>query len=117
MYYTAENNGLLHDWQGHTVFCNPPYSNIKAWIRKCYYEGHKPNTIVVALVPARTDTAWWWNYVQHKAEVRLIRGRLKFGGTANAPFPSATIIYRGPEEEQEVDPRQITIGELLNGTD
>ena len=94
---------------GHTVWCNPPYSNIKSWMRKCYYEGHKPNTTVVALVFSRTDTKWWWNYVQHKAEVRFIKGRIKFGGKANAPFPSALVIYRGPEEKTaDVDPRQIT---------
>lgn len=99
MYYTKEDDGLSKDWAGHTVFCNPPYSNIKPWIRKCYQEGHKPNTIVVALVPSRTDTQWWWNYVQHRAEVRFICGRLYFGGSKiNAPFPSAVVIYRGPKE-------------------
>ena len=100
-----------------TVWCNPPYSNVKEWIRKCYYEGHKPNTTVVALVFARTDTRWWWNYVQHRAEVRFVRGRIKFGGRANAPFPSALIIYRGPEEKTDVDPRQISLGDWLNGID
>ena len=90
---------------------------MKEWIRKCYYEGHKPNTTVVALVFARTDTRWWWNYVQHRAEVRFVRGRIKFGGRANAPFPSALIIYRGPEEKTDVDPRQISLGDWLNGID
>lgn len=112
MYYTKADNALLKNWGGHTVWCNPPYSNIKSWMRKCYYEGHKPNTTVVALVFSRTDTKWWWNYVQHKAEVRFIKGRIKFGGKANAPFPSALVIYRGPEEKTEVDPRQITWDQL-----
>lgn len=91
------------------MWCNPPYSNVKAWVRKAYYEGHKPNTVVVVLVFSRTDTKWWQNYVQHRSEVRFISGRLKFGGAKNnAPFPSALIIYRGPEEKTDVDPRQIT---------
>ena len=116
-YFDIETDGLSQNWGGHTVWCNPPYRNVKEWIRKCYYEGHKPNTTVVALVFARTDTKWWWNYVQHRAEVRFVRGRIKFGGRANAPFPSALIIYRGPEEKTDVDPRQISLGEWLNGID
>lgn len=87
---------------GNIVWCNPPYSNVKAWIRKCYYEGHKPNTTVVALVFSRTDTRWWQNYVQHRCEVRFVKGRIKFGGKANAPFPSAICIYRGPEEDPQM---------------
>ncbi len=103
---------------GHTVWCNPPYSDVKRWARKCYYEGHKPNTTIVMLVFCRTDTKWWWNYVQHKAEVRFIKGRLKFNGSDNnAPFPSALVIYRGPEENTDVDPRQISLGDWLNGID
>lgn len=95
----GDQDGLELDWGGHTVWCNPPYSQIKKWVRKCYYEGHKPNTTVVMLVPSRTDTKWWHNYVQHKAEVRFIKGRLRFSGAKeNAPFPSAIVIYRGPEE-------------------
>lgn len=71
-------------------------------MRKCYNEGHKPNTIVVALVFSRTDTKWWQNYVQHRCEVRFVKGRIKFGGKANAPFPSAICIYRGPEEDPQI---------------
>lgn len=101
-YYTIDDNGLLKNWGGHTVWCNPPYSNVRDWIRKCYYEGHKPNTTVVCLVFSRTDTKWWWNYVQNKAEVRFVKGRIKFGGIANAPFPSALVIFRGPEEDPQM---------------
>lgn len=88
---------------GHTVWCNPPYSQIKKWARKCYYEGHKPNTTVVLLAPSRTDTWWYQNYVLHRAEVRFIKGRLRFNGsTNNAPFPSALCIYRGPDEDPQM---------------
>ena len=105
---------------GYTVWCNPPYSQIKKWVRKCYYEGHKPNTTVVLLVPSRTDVWWYQNYVLHRAEVRFIKGRLRFigpGAIANAPFPSALVIYRGPEENvkrHRADTRQITLNEVLN---
>lgn len=57
MYFTPEVDGLLQDWGGHTVFCNPPYGRVIGdWVRKCYIEAQKPNTTVVMLIPSRTDT-------------------------------------------------------------
>ena len=99
-YYTEEDDGLLQDWQGERVFCNPPYGKaIKDWVRKAYIEGCKPNTTVVMLIPARTDTIYFHKYIYHKAEIRFIKGRLKFGNSKNsAPFPSMVVVYRGPEE-------------------
>lgn len=99
-YYTEEDDGLLQDWQGEIVFCNPPYGKaIKDWVRKAYIEGCKPNTTVVMLIPARTDTIYFHKYIYHKAEIRFLKGRLKFGKSKNsAPFPSMVVVYRGPEE-------------------
>ena len=99
-YYTEEDDGLLQDWKGEIVFCNPPYGrHIKDWVRKAYIEGCKPNTTVVMLIPARTDTTYFHKYIYHKAEIRFIKGRLKFGNSKNsAPFPSMVVIYRGSEE-------------------
>lgn len=122
-YFTREQDGLEQNWGGRTVWCNPPYSQMKAWARKCFYEGHKPNTIVVMLIPSRTDTWWYQNYVLHRSEVRFIRGRLRFEGSDNnAPFPSALVIYRGAEEKEcmqksKTNMQQITIGEFLDDTD
>ena len=67
---------------------------------KGYIEGQKPNTTVVMLIPARTDTKYFHNYIYHDAkEIRFIKGRLKFGNSKNsAPFPSMIVIYQGPEE-------------------
>lgn len=95
VFYTKDEDGLLADWGGQVVFCNPPYSDISRWVEKAYDEGHKNNTIVVLLVPSRTDTRWFHNYVQHRAEIRFIKGRVKFGGKDNAPFPSMLVIFRG----------------------
>ena len=97
-YFTKDDNGLLQSWGGHSVFCNPPYSKISDWVRKCYEEGHKDNTTVVCLIPARTDTRYFHNYILHRAEIRFVKGRLKFGdGKGTAPFPSMLVIYRGAE--------------------
>lgn len=98
-YFTEEEDGLLQDWGGEIVFCNPPYGKaIKDWVRKAYIEGCKPNTTVVLLIPARTDTQYFHDYIYHEAkEIRFIKGRLKFGDSKNAaPFPSMVVIYRGP---------------------
>lgn len=90
-HYTAENSGLEHSWEGETVFCNPPYGrNIGDWIRKASQEASKPDTLVVLLVPARTDTRWFQNHILHRAEVRFLPGRLKYevNGQAGEAAPS-----------------------------
>ena len=81
---------------GHTVFCNPPYGKIiKDWVRYSYEQSQQPNTTVVMLIPARTDTSYFHDWIYGKAEIRFIRGRLKFGNATNpAPFPSMVVIYR-----------------------
>lgn len=95
-HYTKEDNGLKHSWGGYSVFCNPPYSNIAEWVEKCYREGTKDNTTVVLLIPSRTDTKYFHNFIYNRAEIRFIKGRLKFGGHSNsAPFPSMVVIFRG----------------------
>ena len=95
-YYTKADNGLLKDWGGHNVFCNPPYGkDISMWCKKAYIESQKPDTLVVMLIHARTDTRWFHDWVYGKAELRFVKGRLKFGGAKyNAPFPSMIAIYR-----------------------
>lgn len=92
-YFTKEQNGLSRPWGG-VVFMNPPYGRaIGLWMRKAYEESQRGAT-VVCLVPVRTD-ARWWSVVEHAAEVRFIRGRLKFGNApTSAPFPNAIIVFR-----------------------
>ena len=94
-HFTEEENGLLQDWGNEVVFCNPPYGRqIKDWVKKSYEESQKGNTTVVMLIPARTDTIYFHEYIYHKAEIRFIKGRLKFGNAKNsAPFPSMVVIF------------------------
>jgi len=96
-YYTEEDNGLIQDWSGETVFCNPPYGReIKEWVKKCSDESKKAT--VVMLIPARTDTKYFHDYIYKKHEIRFLKGRLKFtqnGKTlASAPFPSMVVIMK-----------------------
>lgn len=95
-YYTINDNGLVQDWKNEIVFCNPPYGRaIKDWVKKCYEEHLKYNIIIVMLIPARTDTSYFHDYIYNKSEIRFIRGRLKFNdGKQSAPFPSMLVIYR-----------------------
>jgi site-specific DNA-methyltransferase (adenine-specific) len=95
-YFTLEDDGLSQDWGGHNVFCNPPYGRaIKDWVKKAYNESKKDNTLIVMLIPARTDTKYFHEYIYHNAEIRFIKGRLKFGESKNsAPFPSMVAIFR-----------------------
>lgn len=97
-YFTKEQNGLIQDWSQDVVFCNPPYGrNIGEWVKKAFesVSSHTHTHTVVMLLPALTDTKWFHNYIYHKAEIRFIRGRLKFGGSKNsAPFPSMVVVFR-----------------------
>lgn len=96
-YYTAADDGLQKNWGGQRVFCNPPYSKISAWVQKCYEESLKPGTVVVLLIPSRTDTRYFHDYIIHRSEIRFVKGRLKFGdNTSPAPFPSMVVVFRAP---------------------
>jgi len=95
-YCTIEEDGLKQSWKGETVFCNPPYGKeISAWVEKSYKESIGGGSTVVMLIPARTDTKYWHEWIFGKAEIRFIKGRLKFGESKNsAPFPSAIVIFK-----------------------
>lgn len=79
------------------MFCNPPYGRqIGKWVEKAYLESQKPGTLVVMLIPARTDTKWFHEFIYGKAEIKFVKGRLKFGGADNnAPFPSMVVVFKG----------------------
>lgn len=84
-YYTKEQDGLSQDWNGERVFCNPPYGRaIGDWVKKC---AECACEIAVMLIPARTDTRWFHQYIYNKAETRFIKGRLKFGGGVERALP------------------------------
>ena len=94
-YYDEETDSLSEDWfPFKRVWLNPPYGkDIDKWVRKAYTESQLGCRVVV-LLPARTDTAWFHTWVYGQAELRFLRGRLKFGGAKNsAPFPSMIAIY------------------------
>lgn len=99
-FYTPEQDGLSQPWHG-ICWCNPPYGRgILAWVRKAKLSADDGNTVVM-LPPARTDTHWFHDYIYGRAEIRFLRGRLKFGGCKNsAPFPSMVVIFRPTEKEE-----------------
>lgn len=91
-YFTEETDGLKQEWTG-VCWMNPPYGRqIGKWVKKAY-ESSLNGATVVCLLPARTDTRWWHDYCM-KGEIRLVKGRLKFGDSKNsAPFPSAVVVF------------------------
>ena len=101
-YVDEKQDALSIEWEGlGTIFCNPPYETSlqNKLIKKAWEQHQKYGNKIVMLIPARTDTARWHDYIFGKAEVRFLRGRLKFEtqGVPHknaAPFPSAIIIYR-----------------------
>lgn len=107
-YYTLAENGLEMPWScgGGAVFCNPPYGRETGkWVRKAWEEAQKGTTIVL-LIPARTDTAYFHDYIYGQTEIRFVRGRLRFTDEDGipyqaAPFPSMVVIYNGRSEQHE----------------
>ena len=93
-YFSPNDDGLSKAWSG-VCWMNPPYGReVGKWVKKAYEESKKGVT-VVGLLPARTDTRWFHEFIHGKAEVRFLRGRLKFGGCKNsAPFPSIVVVWR-----------------------
>lgn len=108
LYYTKEQDGLAQDWCDHTVWCNPPYGrHVGEWVKKAYAASQCGATVVM-LLAARTDTAWFHDYILGKAEIRFIRGRLIFGKTTDtrAPFPSMVVVFRPPFVGMNVQQRK-----------
>ena len=97
-FFTKEDNGLLQSWQCERVFCNPPYGReLPKWVKKSYEEVQAGGAeLVVLLIPARTDTSYFHEYIYGKHEIRFLRGRLHFNESKQgAPFPSMIVIMRG----------------------
>lgn len=67
MYFTKQDDGLSKDWSGHKVWCNPPYGKqIKLWIEKASREARNNNTLICMLIPSRTDTSYFHEYIYKK---------------------------------------------------
>lgn len=99
-FYTKERNGLKYPWcTSGSVWCNPPYGKgIEEWVKKAFEDSYKFNQKIVMLLPARTDTKWFHDYIygKNRVDIRFVRGRLKFGNSKNsAPFPSMVVVFRG----------------------
>lgn len=99
-FYTKKEDGLKKSWNGEIVFCNPPYgTETGKWVKKAWdiVDDSKGGTVVM-LIPARTDTRYFHDYIYGKAEIRFIKGRLKFEGLQKgsgfAPFPSMIVVFR-----------------------
>lgn len=101
-YFSKEDDSLSVSWKDleGNLFLNPPYSRqLKHWIEKAYRESlEKKDGNIVLVIPSRTDTSYWHDYIFHKAEIKFLRGRIKFeflGKSKDpAPFPSAIVIYK-----------------------
>lgn len=96
-YYTPEQDSLKQVWSG-ICWCNPPYGrSVGLWVRKASESCKLGGATIVMLLPARTDTKWFHDYIYNKnnVEIRFVRGRLKFGdGKNSAPFPSMVVVFR-----------------------
>ena len=99
-----DKSGLVGNWPYKCpVFVNPPYARgkIGQWAKKCYEQWERHNRTVILLIPAYTDTSYFHEYILPFADIKFLRGRLKFNdGKTAAPFPSILCIYRKMEWER-----------------
>lgn len=89
-------DGLTADWSMENCFVNPPHSTIGKWVKKSYDESRYEGTSVVMLIPARTDTTWWHNYVMKAEEIWFVNKRVCFIGWIKKPGQKDV-----PDEEAE----------------
>ena len=102
-FYTEIDNGLVQPWaKFKRIFVNCPYSEIALWVKKAHFEAEELRSLkcrdsaIVMLLPSRTDTIWWHQYVAKSNKIIFLKGRVKFGDSKNsAPFPSAIAVWRG----------------------
>ncbi len=100
-YYTIHDDGLSQSWKNEVVWCNPPYGNIMPWVKKAHQES-LTGTTTVMLLPCRTETKWWHDYIAPYAKIHWIRKKIKFGGQRDtAPFACAIFIFR-PQLKESV---------------
>lgn len=91
-YYTLQDNALWQRWTG-VVWCNPPYGRLIGKFVRRGFEAAQEGATVVMLIPARTDTRYWHNFVMKAKEIRFVRGRLYFSDSGRAPFPNAVVVF------------------------
>lgn len=117
-FFTEEDNGLEQNWGGieqingpfpntlartGAVWCNPPCSKqLGKWVKKASEESKKGVTVVM-LIPSRTETRWFHDYIYNKdnVEIRFVKGRIRFSGSSvNAPFPSMVVVFHGSDRRR-----------------
>lgn len=93
-YFDKSVDGLQRDWSPFRCWMNPPYGkNISKWMKKAFEESQR-GALVVCLIPSRTDTKWWHDWVMRASEIQFVAGRISFGNEKqSAPFPSCIVIY------------------------
>ena len=113
-YIDKERDGLTWNWNNQSCWMNPPYGReIGKWVKKA---SEVSGGVVVCLLPSRTDTKWFHDYIYNKAEIRFLKGRLKFTSRdlpswredgnfkkSPAPFPSMIVIFKVQSKLRKTD--------------
>jgi phage N-6-adenine-methyltransferase len=103
-YYTPELDGLSMNWVAHghkSIWMNPPYGReIQKWMKKAH-EASLHGTVVVALIPNRSNAPWWHDYVMKAAEIRFIKHKVAFDvpnpeQDKGVPFWGSVIVVFSP---------------------
>lgn len=95
-FFSPEDDGLSQSWRGFSCWCNPPYGrDVGAWVQKAELEARDHRTTVVMLLPAKTDTAWFHDYVWKPGPViTFYRGRVHFKNGGRPRFASMVVVWQ-----------------------
>ena len=106
-FISPEQDALVTTWPMLNVWCNPPYTMIPAFVHRAWDQCQEQQNVVVMLLPAYTDTKYWWEVIiPHADEVRFLKGRVSFRENGlkktSARFPSVVVVfrYRGGEQQK-----------------
>ena len=85
--FTEDDSAFDKTWNfgGKWGFCNPPFGNIRPWVKKAFEETTN-GAMIAMLVPASVGANWWLDYVDYKAYTYFLNGRLTFVGETT-PYP------------------------------
>lgn len=107
-FYTVADDGLAQSWAGESVWCNPPYSDIRPWVAKAWAEHPLTRGIVMLLPANRTEQGWWQDLVEPYRDrggsglvCEFLRGRHRFiragaahvGPNERPPFGCVLLIW------------------------
>lgn len=78
-YSLPHKDGLALPWVNY-CWCNPPYNDCCKWVEKAYNENKERGINIAMLLPVRTETKYWHEYILYnpRVEIKFLRKGYRF---------------------------------------